>query len=102
MLLLADDLAAVASSALGLALYMQHLETACRHWGQVISPTKTECMVVDGRKQLSESSALALIRCQICQRTDGEDTMLLCECCGQGWHWRQCLQLKGEPEIEVQ
>ena len=86
MLLLADDLAAVASSAVGLALFMRHLEAACQRWGLVISPTKTECMVVDGREQLSESSSLEATRCQICLRKDGESSMLLCECCEQGWH----------------
>ena len=100
MLLLADDLMTVARSVLWQSLYMWHLEMACRHWCLVISPAKMECMVVDGREQLSESSSLELNRCQICERKVGDDKMLLCECCAQGAHWRQCLQLKGEPEAQ--
>ena len=49
-LLLADDLAAVASSAVALQLFMRHLEAACQRWGLVISGSKTECLAVDPRQ----------------------------------------------------
>ena len=86
LLLLADDLAAIASTATGLALFMEHFSTACQRWGLVISPTKTECMVVDGRERMSESSSREATRCQLCQSLGQEASMLLCDCCDQGWH----------------
>ena len=52
LLLLADDLVAMASAAQGVALFMQHLDATCQRWGLVISPSKTECLVVDGRARL--------------------------------------------------
>ena len=88
--LFADDIAAICESARGLALYMEHLGAACQRWGLAINTTKTECMVVDGRGRLTEDSALRATRCQSCGRMDGEPTMLLCDCCQQGWHM-ECL-----------
>ena len=89
LLLLADDLVAIASSARGLALFLQHFTAACQRWGLVISPTKTECMVVDGRARMSETSSQLATRCQRCDKLDAAD-MLLCDCCDEGWH-TQCL-----------
>ena len=98
LLLLADDLVAMASTARGLALFMQHFDAACQRWGLVISPSKTECMVVDGRVRLSEASSQLATRCQKCSSLDGvSDRMLLCDCCDEGWH-TQCLL---EPLTEV-
>ena len=53
-LLLADDLAAVASSAVELQLFMQQLEAVCQHWGLVVSGSKTECFLLDPRQQQAE------------------------------------------------
>ena len=65
---------------------MEHFSTACQRWGLVISPTKTECMVVDGRERMSESSSREATRCQLCQSLGQEASMLLCDCCNLGWH----------------
>ena len=98
LLLLADDLAAMASTARGLALFMKHFDAACQRWGLVISPSKTECMVVDGRERLSQASSQLATRCQKCSSLDGARvSMLLCDCCEEGWY-TTCLP---EPLTEV-
>ena len=66
----------------------------------MISPSKTECLVVDGRARLSEASRDRAARCQHCGSLDGASVqMLVCDCCNEGWH-TQCLQepLEAVPE----
>ena len=70
---------------------MRHFEAACLRWGLVISSAKTECMVVDSRARQTDDSSQRATRCQQCGRQDGEVSMLLCDCCQQGWHMH-CLQ----------
>lgn len=97
-LLLADDLAAIASSTDALQLFMRHFEAACQRWGLVISSSKTECMVLDPRQQLPAKQWQNSIKCQRCHQLQPEG-MLICDCCDQGWHCA-CLQppLSAVPE----
>ena len=90
-LLLADDLAAVASSAVALQLFMRHLEAACQRWGLVISGSKTECLAVDPRQQQSPEWWRRSLRCQHCHGLQPEASMLVCSACDSGWH-TGCLQ----------
>jgi hypothetical protein len=70
---------------------MRHLEAACQRWGLVISGSKTECMVLDPRLQLSPEWWRSSIRCQRCHKLTPEDSMLVCSCCSSGWH-TACLE----------
>lgn len=90
LLMLADDIAVLASSAEGLEQFLLALETACQRWGLTISPTKTELMLVGG------ASGTA---CEGCQRLQPEGNLLLCDSCDAGWH-TGCLDtpLRAVPE----
>ena len=76
-LMLADDIAALASSAEGLERFMKALEVACQRWGLIISPGKTELMLVGGA---------AATACEGCLQLQPEGSMLLCDRCEAGWH----------------
>ena len=77
MLMLADDIAVLASSAEGLRSFLLALEAACLRWGLIISPDKTELMLVGGA---------AATACEGCQLLQPEGTMVLCDSCEAGWH----------------
>eukprot|EP00887_Chlorella_sp_A99_P003058 scaffold9.g3058.t1 len=89
-LLPADDLVAVASRAASLQLFVRHFEAACQRWGLAISSSKTECMVLDPRRQQCDAQQrMNNTRCQRCHSL--ADGMLLCDRCDAGWHIG-CLQ----------
>ena len=77
LLMLADDIAVVASSAEGLQQFLTALEAACQRWGLTISQSKTELMLVGGA---------AATACESCQRLQPERSMLICDTCEGGWH----------------
>ena len=77
LLMLADDIAVVASSAEGLQQFLTALEAACQRWGLTISQSKTELMLVGGA---------AATACEGCQRLQPERSMLICDTCEGGWH----------------
>jgi hypothetical protein len=81
LLMLADDIVVLASSAAGLEQFLLALEAACQRWGLVINPDKTELMLVGGA---------AATACEQCQQLQPEGSMLLCDACDAGWHL-QCL-----------
>ena len=90
LLMLADDIVVLASSATGLEQFLLALEAACQRWGLVINPDKTELMLVGGA---------AATACEQCQRLQPEGSMLICDGCEAGWHL-QCLDppLQAAPE----
>jgi hypothetical protein len=82
VLMLADDLAVLASTAEGLQRFITAFEAACQRWGLVISGPKTELMLVGG------ATALAC-EAQQCTARGGRQTakdMIICDGCERGWH----------------
>ena len=82
VLMLADDLAVLASSAEGLQRFITAFEAACQRWGLVISAPKTELMLIGG------AAALAC-EAQQCTARGGRQAargMLICDGCERGWH----------------
>jgi hypothetical protein len=88
----ADDLAVLAPTAEALAAFFVALEAACKRWGLIISPTKTELMLVGG---------VDATACECCGKKEDPKTMLLCHHCARGCHAR-CTQppLTAIPEGE--
>jgi hypothetical protein len=77
LLMFADDLAITAPTAKALSDFFAALEAACKRWGLIISPVKTELMVV------GDVDATA---CTQCGKKEDAKNMLLCHHCSQGCH----------------
>ncbi|GAB4821010.1 hypothetical protein N2152v2_008056 [Parachlorella kessleri] len=77
LLMLADDIVVLASTAEGLQQFLTALEAACQRWGLIISQSKTELMLVGGA---------AATACEGCGALQPERSMLICDTCESGWH----------------
>ncbi|GAB4818342.1 hypothetical protein N2152v2_005388 [Parachlorella kessleri] len=77
LLMLADDLVVLASTAEGLQQLLTALEAACQRWGLIISQSKTELMLVGGA---------AATACEGYGALQPERSMLICDICEAGWH----------------
>ncbi|GAB4813123.1 hypothetical protein N2152v2_000169 [Parachlorella kessleri] len=77
LLMLADDIVVLASTAEGLQQFLTAPEAACQRWGLTISQSETELVLVGGA---------AAAACEGCGALQPERSMLPCNTCEAGWH----------------